>query len=68
MLDVRITVVAPSASRRANMPATRLTSSRDVQAMTRSDVGDPGRREVLAARAVALEDGHVEPARERLEA
>ena len=32
----------------ANMPATRFTSSRDVQAMTRSAVADPGGREVLA--------------------
>ena len=41
IFDVRITVVAPSASRRANMPATRLTSSRDVQAMTRSALPTP---------------------------
>ena len=34
--DVRMTVVAFGASRRANIPATRLASSRDVQAITRS--------------------------------
>jgi hypothetical protein len=34
--DVLMTVVAFLASRRANMPATRFTSSRDVHAMTRS--------------------------------
>ncbi len=34
--DVRMTVVAFLASRRANMPATRFTSSREVQAITRS--------------------------------
>jgi hypothetical protein len=35
-LEVRITIVAFFDSRRANMPATRLTSSRDVHAITRS--------------------------------
>ena len=34
--DVRITIVARGASTRANEHATRLTSSRDVQAMKRS--------------------------------
>ena len=35
-LEVRITVVALGASSRANVPATRFASSRDVQASTRS--------------------------------
>ena len=41
--DVRITVVASRVSRRANMPATRLTSSREVAAMTRSASATPAR-------------------------
>ena len=41
VLDVRMTVVACSASRLANMPATRLTSSRDVHAITRSAFAAP---------------------------
>src|SRR5262245_51082389 len=49
MLDVRITVVAPSASRRANIPATRFTSSRDVHPMTR-----PASRTPAAARSFRL--------------
>ena len=59
---------ARGVSRRANMPATRFTSSRDVQAMTRSALSDSGRCEVLAARPVALERRDVEAAGERLEA
>ena len=66
VLDVRITVVALSASRRANMPATRFTSSRDVQAITRSAVAIPAAAMILAARSVALEDRDVEASAQRL--
>ncbi len=49
MLEVRMTVVALSASRRANIPATMFTSSRDVHAITRSTSLTPA-----AARSLRL--------------
>ncbi len=54
---------ASAASRRANMPATRFTSSREVHAMTRSAACDAGGGEVLPARPVALEHRDVEARR-----
>ena len=48
-----------SASRRANMPATRLTSSREVQAMTRSAFCTPAAARIAPARPVAFDGHHV---------
>ena len=65
--EVRMTVVAFLASLRANIPATRFTSSREVHAITRSDFPDAGGREVAPARSVPLEGREVEARGERRE-
>ena len=64
---VRTIVRALEESRSARMPATMLTSSRDVQAMTRSAFGDPRLLENAPARAVALHRQDVVPVREGAE-
>ena len=65
MLEVRITVVARGASILANVAATRLASSRDVHAITRSASRDAGLGERATARAVRLDRGDVVAVGER---
>ena len=64
MLEVRMTVVARGASILANVAATRLASSRDVHAITRSASATPASARA-AARAVRLDRDDVVPVGER---